>query len=116
MRHPNKEDYGDGRSVFSEAHADVAVEERSPVIGGREQNGHDEGSNGADDGVEKGGKGNGVVVTLQFLHCFMEVDDGVEKGEYVGAKGGYVLHCPVVGVKDGEEVVHPCCVDQGPRH
>jgi len=51
------------------------------------------------------------VIALEFLHCFVEVDDAVEEGEYVGGEVGYVLHGPVVSVEDGEEVVHPGGVD-----
>ena len=56
------------------------------------------------------------MVALEFLDGFVEVDYAVEEGEYVGGEVGYVLHGPVVGVEDGEEVVHPGGVDEGPGH
>ena len=46
----------------------------------------------------------------------MEIDDAVEQRKDVGTEVRHVLHGVVVGVEDGEEVVHPGRVDEGPGH
>lgn len=56
------------------------------------------------------------MVPFELEAGFLEVDDGVEEGEDVGAEVGDVLHGVVMGVEDGEEVVHPGGVDEGPSH
>ena len=87
-----------------------------PLFGGGEEDGDDHGANGADDGVEEGGEGEGRVGALELLNGFVKVDDAVEEGEYFRGECGYVAHCPVVGVEDGEDVVHPAGVDERPGH
>jgi hypothetical protein len=56
------------------------------------------------------------VVTLELLDGLVEVNDAVEQGEDFGGEGCHVAHGEVVKVEDGEEVVHPCCVDESPGH
>lgn len=46
----------------------------------------------------------------------MKIDDTVQKREDVGAEMGDILHRPVVGIEDGEEVVHPASMDERPGH
>lgn len=46
----------------------------------------------------------------------MKIDDGVEEREDIGGEGCDVLHRPVMGVKYGEEIVHPGRMNQRPCH
>lgn len=54
--------------------------------------------------------------SLELLDRFVEVDDAVQEGKYLGGEGGYIAHCPVVGVEEGEKDVHPARVDEGPGY
>ena len=42
---------------------------------------------------------------LEFLNGFVEVDYRIEKGEYVCAKSGYVVHGVIMSVEYGEEIL-----------
>lgn len=92
------------------------MEQRFPAFRRGEEDGDEEGADGADDGVEEGGEGEGGVGAFELLDSFVEVDDAVEKREDFGGEGGYVAHGVVVGVYEGEDVVHPAGVDEGPGH
>lgn len=112
MRHADEDDDGDSGGIFCEAHAGVAMKKWGPALGGGEEDGEEHGADGADNGIEEGGKGEGGVGALKLLDGFVKVDDAVEEGEDLGGEGGHVSHGPVVGVEDGEEVVHPAGVNE----
>lgn len=92
------------------------MEKRFPLLGRREEDRYEHGTNGADDGVEEGSEREVVVGALQFLDGLVEVYDAVQEREDFGGEGGHVAHGPVVGVDDGEKEVHPAGVDEGPCH
>jgi hypothetical protein len=92
------------------------VENWLPTFCGGEEDCQKGGAGGADDGVEKSGKGELGLGALKLLDCFVEVDNGIKKGEDFAAKGRDVAHCPVVGVEESEDEVHPAGVDEGPGH
>ena len=54
--------------------------------------------------------------SLEFLYSFVEVDDGVEQRERFGCESGHVTHGPIMGIEDGENIVHPTGVYEGPSH
>ncbi len=83
------------------------MEKRFPALSGGEEDGQQHGANGANDGVEKSCKGECVMSSLQFLDCFMEVDDAVEKREDFGGEGRHITHCPVMSIDDGQYIMHP---------
>ena len=88
------------------------MKEWSPTVGGGEEDGNEHGADGADNGVEKGGKGEGGVSALKLLNGFVEVNDAIEEREDLCRECGHVSHGPVVGVEDGEEIVHPAGVNE----
>ena len=47
------------------------------------------------------------MVPLEFLNCFVEIDDAVEKGEDVCVECGKLFHRPVMIIEYGDEKVHP---------
>lgn len=116
IRDTNPEDDGDGGGVLGQAKANVAVQQGLPPIGGGEEDGDEAGTRGAEDGVEEGGEVSLGVGALELHGGLAEVDDAVEEGEDVAAEVGDVLHGPVMGVEDGEGVVHPAGMDEGPGH
>ena len=77
------------------------MEKRFPFFGCGEEDCYEHGPDRADDTVEERREGKTTVSALELLDCFVEVDDAVEEGEYFGAEGGHVAHCPVVGVDEG---------------
>lgn len=87
-----------------------------PALGGGEKDGEEHCPCGADDGVKEGSEGQSNVCALEFLDCFVEVDDAVEERENFGREGGDVPHGVVVGVDDGKGIVYPAGVDEGPGH
>jgi hypothetical protein len=42
------------------------------------------------------------MIPLEFLDCFVEIDDAVQEGEYVCAESDDILHGPVVGIEYGQ--------------
>lgn len=116
MWQADEDDNADRGRVLGQAHTDVPVEQRFPALGGGEEDGEQHGACCADDGVEEGSEGEGGVGALELLDRFVEVDDAVEEGEDLGGEGGDVAHRVVVSVDDGEGVVHPAGVDEGPGH
>ena len=46
----------------------------------------------------------------------MKVDDTVEQREDLGRESSHISHGPMMGICDGEEVVHPASVDETPGH
>ena len=54
--------------------------------------------------------------SLELLHGFVKVYDAIKKGEDFGGESCHVAHCPIVGVDDGEDIMHPAGVDKGPGH
>ena len=116
VRDADPEDDGDGGGVLGQAQAHVAMEERLPSVSGGQENGEEAGADGTDDGVEKGCEVGPSVGTLELAGGLVEVDDTVKEGEDVAAEVRHVLHGPVVGVEDGQRVVHPAGVDERPCH
>lgn len=110
------QDDGDGGSVLDQPEADVAVQERAPRCGRREQHGDETRAGGAHDGVEKGRQRRPGMCALQLESRLVEVDDAVEQREHTSAEVRHVLHRPVVGVEDGQQGEHPPGVDEGPSH
>jgi hypothetical protein len=55
------------------------MEQRLPAFCRGQEYGHQHCSDGPDDGVQKCGKGQRVVCSLQFLYRLMEVDDTIEE-------------------------------------
>ena len=47
------------------------------------------------------------MISFQGRSSFVEVDDAVQEREDIGAEICDVTHCPVMGVEDSEEPVHP---------
>ena len=88
------------------------MEKRFPFFGCGEEDCDKDCPDGADDAVEEGREGETVVGALELLDRLVEVDDAVEEGEDFGGEGGYVAHCPVVGVEEGEEDAHPAGEDE----
>ena len=116
MRHADEDDDGDGGGILGQTHSDIAMEEWGPALRGGEEDGDEHGADCTDDGVEEGSKGEGRMSALELLNGFVKVDDAVEERENLGRECGHVSHGPVVGVEDGEDVVHPAGVDQRPGH
>ncbi len=116
MWQTDEDDDADGGSVFGKTHAHVAMKKWLPFLGRGEEDGYQHGTDGANNGVEEGCKGEVVMGALQFLDGFMEVDDDVEEREDFGRKVGYVAHGPIMGVGEGKKEVHPAGVDEGPGH
>lgn len=84
MRNANKKNDGDGGCVLTQSHSDVAMEKRLPGLGVRKKNRQDASPNGADNAVQKCGKCKSRFCTLEFLDCFVEIDDAVEECENLG--------------------------------
>lgn len=56
----------------------------------------------ANDRVEERSERDSIMASLQLLDSFVEVNDAVQQREDVGAEGGNILHCLIVGVEYGE--------------
>ena len=116
VRDCDKDDDGNRNGVFCQPETDIAVKQRAPGFCSREEDGEKTGPRGADDGIQKGSIRHGGARALQFERGLVKVNDAVEERKDVGGKVCHVAHGVVVGVEDGEEVVHPGGVDQGPGH
>ena len=116
MWHPNEDYDADGRRILGKSHPKVSVEERFPGLSGREEDGDQHGTNRANDCIKESSERQGIMSTLQLLYSFVKIYDAIQERENLGGEGGYVSHGPIMSVKDGEKVVHPCCMDEGPRH
>lgn len=57
MRHAYEDYDADRGGVLAETHPNIAVEQRLPALGRREEDGDEHSPNGADDGVKKSGEG-----------------------------------------------------------
>ncbi len=77
MRHPNEDDDTDGSRILSEIHTDVAMEQPCPFLRRGEEYSDEHSANGANDGIEEGGEGKGIVGTLELLDGFVEVDNRI---------------------------------------
>ena len=53
---------------------------------------------------------------MPLLNGFVEVNNAVQKGEYLRAERCHVPHRPVMGVDDGQQAVHPARVYERRRH
>lgn len=56
------------------------------------------------------------MCSFKLLYSFMEVDNAVEKREYLSCKSGNVAHRPIVSVDYSQDVVEPGRMDQRPGH
>ena len=92
------------------------MEQRLPAFCRGQEYGHKHRSDGTDDGVQKCGKGQRVVRSLQFLYRLMKVDDTVEERKDFRAECGYISHGPVMSIEDSKEKMEPASVDKRPGH
>ena len=77
MRHTDEDDDADSGGVLGQPHADVAMKERFPPLGGGEEYCYKHGADCADDAVEKGCEGKASVGALELLNGLVKVDNAI---------------------------------------